>query len=259
VALRGPCFQRMEVDSLPGPPMDPWQTYVVLTPRRDRTSSDRPLHCSGFREKFSLVGGYRLSLSILTQSSSSSSIVKHVTALRSAGLAYIGYFFFDFRDESKQSCNSLLHSLLYQLSTQSGHFSDQLSHLHSLYEDGKQPPSDRTLTRCLKSMLSLSAHCVYLIIDGVDECPDTQVLNLIEELVGHRLSNLRICATSRPDVGALKHLTTLSVSLHKQRGHKQEITNHIYSAVYSDPKMGIWSEKDKRLVVETVSKKADGV
>ena len=182
---------------------------------------------------------------------------------RNARLAYIAYFFFDFRDESRQSCNSLLCSLLFQLSTQADHFSDKLSHLHSLYEDGKQRPSDHKLTKCLKDMLSHSAHCVYLIIDGVDECPDTlareQVLNLIEELVGYRLSNLHICVASRPEVGALKDLTTLSVSLHKQRGHKQEIINYIYSAVYSDPKMGIRSEKDKRLVVETLSKKADGV
>jgi hypothetical protein len=112
-------------------------------------------------------------------------------------------------------------------------------------------------------MLSHSAHSVYLIIDGVDECPDTparqQVLNFIEELVGYHLSNLHICATSRPEVDALKDLTTLSVSLHKQCGHKQDIIDYIYSAVYSDPKMGIWSEKDKRLVADTLSKKADGV
>jgi NACHT domain len=184
-------------------------------------------------------------------------------ALRNVRLAYIAQFSFDFRDESRQSCNSLLRSLLFQLSTQSDDFSDKLSHLHSLYEDSKQRPSNHKLTRCLKAMLSHSAHSVYLIIDGVDECPDTparqQVLNFIEELVGYRLSNLHICATSRPEVGALKDLTTLSVSLHKQRGHKQDIIDYIYSAVYSDPKMGIWSEKDKRLVADTLSKKADGV
>jgi hypothetical protein len=245
MVLRGPCLQQMEVDSFPGPPMDSWQTYVVIAPRRDRTSSHRHFLCSGLREKYSLVGGYRPSLPILTRNSS---IVKHVMALRNARLAYIAHFFFDFRDESRQSCNSLLRSPLL-LSTRSDDFSDKLC--------------NHKLTRCLKNMLSHSAHSVYLIIDGVDECPDTparqQVLNFIEELVGYRLSNLHICATSRPEVGALKDLTTLSVSLHKQRGHKQDIIDYIYSAVYSDPKMGIWSEKDKRLVADTLSKKADGV
>jgi hypothetical protein len=113
---------------------------------------------------------------------------------------------------------------------------------------------------------------VYLIIDGIDECPNgpesgmpsprEQVLKLIEELAGFHLPNLHLCVTSRPEVGihtALKDLITFSVSLHKQSGHREDVMDYINSMVYSDPKMGSWSEKDKKLAVETLSKNTDGV
>jgi hypothetical protein len=203
----------------------------------------------------------------MTKSPSSSSIVKHIKALRNARLAY---FFFDFRNENKQSCNSLLRSLLFRLSTQSHHLSDILAHLHSVYEDGKRQPSDGTFTRCLKKMLSHpSRDPVYLIIDGVDECPDSsgsgpsareQVLKLIDELVHLRLPNVHICVSSRPEVGnGFKDSAILSVSLHEQNGHRENIYDYIKSMVHSDPKMRSLSEKEKKRVVETLTKKSDGV
>jgi NACHT domain len=242
----------------------------LLTLHHYHTSSERPLFCSGLRENYSLVGGSRLPPPMSTESSTSSSIIEHVKAFRNSGLAY---FYFDFRDENKQSRDNLLRSLLFQLSTQYHHLSDILSHLHSLYEDGNQQPSDDTLARCLKKMLSHpNQDPVYLIIDGVDECPNSpecgmpspreQVLKLIEELAGFHLPNLHLCVTSRPEVGihmTLKDLITFSVSLHEQGGHKEDIMDFINSVVYSDPKMGSWSEKDKKLVVETLSKNTDGV
>jgi hypothetical protein len=247
------------------------------------TPSDRHLPCSGLRENCSLVSCSPSSLSVSTNSStrSSSLIVKHVKALRKAGLAY---FHFDFRDKNKQSRNNLLRSLLFQLSAQSDNFSGILSHLQSPIcdsEGGTRQPTDGELTRCLKKMLSSShttpsasedRQAVYLIIDGVDECPDrseseipsaqAEVLNLIEQLVGWHLPNLHLCVTSLLEVGkhtALKDSTTLSVSLHKQSGHQEDINGYVKSAVYSDPKMESWSEKDKKLVVETLRKKSNGV
>jgi hypothetical protein len=189
-------------------------------------------------------------------------------ALRDAGLAY---FYFDFRDENKRNRNNLLHSLLFQLSTQSDRFSDILSRLYSAHDDGKQRPSNDALTRCLTEMLSLPAQDhLYLIVDAVDECPDSsgmpssreQVLKLIAELVGLRIPNLHLCVTSRPEVDirtAFKGLTTLSVSLHEQSGQKKDIVDYIDSVVYSDAKMQRWREEDKRLVVKTLSEKADGM
>jgi hypothetical protein len=194
-------------------------------------------------------------------------------ALRDAGLASMAYFYFDFRDETKRNRNNLLRSLLFQLSTQSDRFSDILSRLYSAHDskDGKQQPSDATLTQCLKEMLTLQAQDpLYLIVDAVDECPDNsgmpsareQVLGLIAELVGLRIPNLHLCVTSRPEVDirtAFKGLTTLSLPLHEQSGQKKDIVDYINFVVYSDAKMQRWREEDKRLVVEMLSERADGM
>jgi NACHT domain len=192
-------------------------------------------------------------------------------ALRDAGLASMGYFYFDFRDENKRSRDNLLRSLVFQLSDHSDYLTDMLSRLHLAHEKGRQQPSDGTLTRCLKDMLSHPDQGpIYLIVDAVDECPDSsgfpsareQVLKLIEELVNLRLPDLHLCVTSRPEVDIrtkLEGLKTVSLSLHEQSGQKKDIVDYINSVVYSDAKMQRWREEDRRLVVEMLTEKADGM
>ena len=111
---------------------------------------------------------------------------------------------------------------------------------------------------------------IYLIIDALDECPDTtklptpreKVLELIEKLVKLNLPNLRLCVTSRPEVDirtSLEPLTAKSISLHDQSGQKKDIEDYVRSVVYSDRKMRRWRDEDKTLVVKTLTEKADGM
>jgi hypothetical protein len=118
-------------------------------------------------------------------------------------------------------------------------------------------------------MLSFPAQDpIYLIMDAVDESPDSsgmpsareQVLKLINELVGLRLPNLHLCVISRPEIDirtVLKGSTTIFLSFHEQSGQKKDIVNYVNSAIYSDCKMRRWREEDRRLVVETLTRKAD--
>jgi len=111
---------------------------------------------------------------------------------------------------------------------------------------------------------------IYLIIDALDECPNTakfppprdKVLDLIENLVKLNLPNLRLCVTSRPEVdirASLEPLTTECISLHDQSGQKKDIENYLRSVVYADRNMKRWRDEDKKLVVETLTEKADGM
>jgi hypothetical protein len=91
-----------------------------------------------------------------------------------------------------------------------------------------------------------------------------QVLNLLKNLVGLRLSNLYICVTSRPEIdirAALERLSFCPVSLHDQSGQKKDIEDYIISVVYadSDTAMRRWRDKDRALVVETLTGRADGM
>ncbi len=183
----------------------------------------------------------------------------------------MAYFYCDFRDEHKQSRRNILLSVLSQLSAQSNPYCDILSHLYSAHDDGTRKPSDGDLTLCLKEMLSLSdQHPVYLIADAIDECSNNsgiptrreEVLDVVKSLIDCHFQNLHVCITSRLEIDiqdAFKSLTPLHISLHDQTGQKKDIIDYINSVVYSDTKMRRWREEDKKLVVETLSQRADGM
>jgi hypothetical protein len=206
-------------------------------------------------------------------SSISSAIIQHVITLRNAGSASVAYYYFDFRDVEKKHRRGLLSSLLIQISSRSGPCLGILSRLYSIHNDGKEQPNERVLVQCLKDMLSAPSQSqipTYLIFDALDECPNTSgiptprghVLGLVRELVDLGLTNLRICVTSRPEIDirtALEPLMSGHLSIHDQRGQEEDILEYVSSVVQSDTQMQRWREDDRRLVIETLSEKADGM
>jgi len=185
----------------------------------------------------------------------------------------MSYFYFDFRDANKQNLDDLVRSLLTQLSARSDPRCDILSHLYESHDRGTKQASDDLLTRCLKQMLSTPDQPqIYVILDALDECPDTsgipspreRVLQLLKELVELNLPNLHICVASRPEIDirdVLDPLTSCPVSLHDQSGQKKDIAAYIRSVVYSEsePIMKRWRTEDKDLVINTLSERADGM
>jgi NACHT domain len=204
---------------------------------------------------------------------SSSTIIEDVKTMCNAGQASMAYFYFDFRDINKQHLRDLIPSLLTQLSAQSSPCCDILSHLRSGHGNGAQQPNDDALKQCLIEMLTVQdRHPIYLIMDALDECPDTtevpsprnRILQLLDELAGLQNPNLRICVTSRPEFDIrdfLEPLTSRRVSLHDQSGQKQDIADYVRSVVYSDsePIMRRWKKDDKEFVIKTLSERADGM
>ncbi len=192
-------------------------------------------------------------------------------ALRDAGLALTAYYYFDFRNTAKRDIRGLLTSLLVQLCAKSDSCYQVFLRLYFDHDDGLRLPDDKALVKCLRDILELREQpVIYLIIDALDECPGTsgvvsprdRVLELIKNLVEPHLSNLRVCVTSRPEADiqdALHSLASHTVSLHEEDGHKQDMVDYVTSVVQSDQKMRKWSAKDKKLVIDTISEKADGM
>ena len=206
--------------------------------------------------------------------SHSSAIIQDIQTLCKAGLGFIAYFYFDFRDLEKQNRRNLLSSLLVQLSAQSSTRCDILYRLYLEHEKGTQKPTDAALTQCLKDMLTVSDQSpIYIILDALDECPNSygipspraQALNLVKQLMDLKLPHLHISVTSRPEFdirGTLGRLALHSVSLHDESGQKEDIVDYVKSVVYSDSEetmMTRWREEDKKMVVESLSEKADGM
>jgi len=201
----------------------------------------------------------------------SSSIINEIKTKCDRGLALMGYYYFDFKDIAKQGIRGLLASLLSQFCAKSDPCYHILSGLYSENNAGSQQPDDEALAECLKEILILpDAPMKYIILDGIDECPNTsgfptareEVLKFLEEIVGLKLPNVCICATSRPEIDIrtfLEPLTSLHMSLHDENGQRQDILDYIRNVVHSDWRMRRWRPEDKQLVIDTLSAKADGM
>jgi hypothetical protein len=201
----------------------------------------------------------------------SSSIIEDIITMQKSGLASLAFFYCDFREDEKKDLRGLLSSLLVQLCHQSDSYCEILSKFYSEHKNGSQHPSDDTLVQCLTNLLELPGQApVYLIVDGLDECPDTSdnpsprenVLGLLEELVNSKLPNVRICITSRPEMDiklALDPLTFRSVSLHDESGQIEDINNYIKSVISGDPKNRRWKAEDKQMVIDVLTRNANGM
>jgi hypothetical protein len=164
----------------------------------------------------------------------------------------MAYFYCDFRDPKKQEVTGLLASLVSQLSAKSDGCYSILSALYSKYDGGSRHPNDDALLGCLEKMIKTEGlPTVYIIIDGLDECPNDSgvkshrewVLELVNKLVDFQLPNVRICATSRPEADiqtALASLARHTVSLHGEGGQKKDIADYVRFVLNSDRKMRRW-------------------
>ena len=191
--------------------------------------------------------------------------------MRKSGLASLAIFYCDFREDEKKDARGLLSSILFQLCNQSDSYHDILASFYSTHCDGAQSPSDDRLVRCLEDVLTLPAQApVYLIVDALDECPNTsalssprlEVLTLLENLVDSQLLNLRICVTSRPEADIkpiLGPLTFRSISLHDEQGQKEDIENFIKSVVNTNRNMRRWRPEHRQLVIDVLTERADGM
>lgn len=201
----------------------------------------------------------------------SSAIIEDVEDLRTAGLACVAYYYFDFRDSAKQNRCGLLCSLLEQLGAQSNPCYDILSRLYSTHAAGTRKATDARLAQCLKDVLKFPEQpTTYIFVDALDECPNfsgiptprEKVLEFVADLAAMRIPNLRICVTSRPvmDIqSVLQPLASVQVSLHEESGQQRDLLDYISNTVHSDIRMRRWRDWEKRLVVDTLSRKADGM
>ena len=210
---------------------------------------------------------------LILSKTTSSAIIQDIERISDTRPAHVTYFFFDFKDTRKQDARAFLCSILVQLSKQSVAFVNTLLEFYSAHQHGTQQPGDKELMQCLEKMLRVAKEeLIYVILDALDECPDTsglqssreKVLELVEEMVGFHLPNLRLCVTSRPEIdirNVLEPLTSASnrISLHDEEGQKKDIADYVRSVVYSDRKMMKWREQDKELVIETLSGRANGM
>jgi hypothetical protein len=195
-------------------------------------------------------------------------IIRDIESIRNAGLAFLAYFYFDFKDEAKKDSRALLSSLLDQLSGQSDRFREVLRRLYSEHEYGSKQPHHDALVQCLKDMLTIPGSApVYLVLDALDECsnkfgsptPREKVLELVKKLVELPHTNLHLCITSRPelDIGTIiKPLATQEISLYDENGQNRDINAYVTFVAQS---VKHWRDGDKKMVIDKLTEDADGM
>ena len=203
--------------------------------------------------------------------SPSSSVIQDIQEMRTSGLASLAFFYCDFRDNRKKDRRGLVSSLIVQLCDQSDAYCAILSDFHFSHNNGAKYASDSDLVQCLKSMLELPGQATaYIIIDALDECststgmpsPRDNILRLVKEFVRLQAPNLRVCVTSRPGTDierVLGPLAFYSVSLHDEYGQIQDIAEYVRFNINTDSNMQAWSETDKELAIDELTKRADGM
>jgi hypothetical protein len=187
------------------------------------------------------------------------------------GLASLAFFYCDFREDQKRHRRGLLSSLLVQLCRQFNAYHDVLSRFYSAHDHGWLHASDTELAQCLKDLLALPGQATtYIVIDALDEClmttglssPREEILGFVQELVRFQVPNMRICVTSRPEADielVLNPLAFRSVSLHGENGQVQDIEEYVKFVVSTDRNMQRWRKEDKDLVIQELTRKADGM
>ena len=170
--------------------------------------------------------------------------------LHDTGLASMSYYYFDFRDTDKQNRRNLLLSLLSQLFARSDLCCYILHRIYATHDNGSHKPTDEVLLQCLKETLTLlNDRPTYIIMDALDECPNTSgmpsprevVLEFVKGLVELSLPNLHIFITSRPEIDirtVIESLTTRRVSPHDETRQTKDIIEYVSSIVSSDMRMG---------------------
>jgi hypothetical protein len=203
--------------------------------------------------------------------SASSTIIEEIDSMRKSGLASLAIFYYDFREDQKRDRHGLLSSMLVQLCLQSELYYGILSKFYLEHASGSRQPSDDALIRCLKDIVGLSRQApIFLIVDALDECPNSsalsspreKVLMLLEDLIASEHPNLWICVTSRPEADikfVFEPLSFRSVSLHDEIGQKEDIKNYIESVVNTNRNMRKWRPEHKQLVIDVLTERADGM
>jgi hypothetical protein len=203
----------------------------------------------------------------------SSAIIEDLQNNIEARSALVAYYYFDYKDSSKRDLRGLLASLVFQLAGDSDRCWSVLYRLYTKCRNGSDQPGNAALAECLGNMLELPGQLpIFIILDALDECPNTtetpsareKVLNFLDDLVGSEHPNLLICITSRPEQDIQSVFNPLTsplrrVSLHEEVGQREDINRYLRSFLQTDRAMRRWNNEDKELVINTLSERANGM
>lgn len=193
-----------------------------------------------------------------------STAVNHVKNLCSS-VSDVGYayFYFTFRDETKQTTEGFLRSIIVQLSSLRQSLPEEVRNLYNVYGMQQQRPPLPDLIRVILSLLQ-SFGKTYLMIDALDECAEQDsMLDLITQITtaDHDSANTSVLLTSRRERAieiTLQDIVTDSICI-QSKLIEPDIRLHVRSQLSDDRLLRRHSGSIKQEIEEALVKGADGM
>lgn len=180
------------------------------------------------------------------------------------------YFYFDFNDTGKQTLESMVRSLMNQLSPKNRDTSKELASLFSSCEDGRRQPTTELLCKTFLHMIEQVKE-VWIVLDALDECstrkgpPTEGLLSWIRDLLASEQRNVHLLVTSRPEQdiesGIMKFARNDDIVPIQSSAITNDIRVYVRARVREDDSFKRWRDRpeaqqeiEKRLINE-----ADGM
>ena len=180
---------------------------------------------------------------------------------QAAGRNILAYYYFDFNESKKQTCEGLLRSLVTQLFSHRSESSMTMETLFTKCGEGQREPTCQSLARALRE---LSEHFdeMYLILDALDECVEIPaVISFIQEICGWHNHSLHILVTSRKVMVIEKGFRPLITDQVQVQNAlvDTDIRLLVRECLRSDPELSQWPKTIKAEVEKTLCEGSKGM
>jgi hypothetical protein len=174
----------------------------------------------------------------------------------------MAYFYFSFTDSAKQQCANMLRSLLAQIAFQVDITPDCLASLHRTYT--LSTPPTEALKRSIQILVEEMPFLhVYMIVDAVDEIPNTdgreEACKLLEELSRGPRSHVLMTSRREHDITEYTSecigITDISI---QNPDVDHDIQLYVREQLKEDKKLKKWSAIHPE-IEEALSRQADGM
>jgi hypothetical protein len=109
----------------------------------------------------------------------------------------------------KLRVDDLIRSLIKQFSVKCAIIPEALAQLYDQYQSDHQQPTTKALMGTIPLILE-GFHHVYLVLDGLDECPErTKLTDWIAEFISGKANKLHVLVASRKEHDMIEHLGSL--------------------------------------------------
>ncbi|KAK2734051.1 hypothetical protein FQN55_002919 [Onygenales sp. PD_40] len=189
----------------------------------------------------------------------SSNIIKNLAETCPSD-SQIVFFYFDFKDSDKQTCQGLLCSLVTQLSTQHAMIPKGLKQLHTRHAD-TTPPCRKELMDTLHEMVANCSN-TYIVLDALDECTESrELVGLIQDIFEWNIDTLHLMLTSRKEKlidDSFQNFVRTRICLESTLVD-DDIQLHIQKQMEEEPRFRKLSMEDRLTIERTLAAKSNGM